>query len=353
MLYYLIPYFFITFLSLNIYFKKLKVTWQMLLFLLLPAILVAGLKGNVGTDSIFYLGLLEDYRLYGDSLMRYEPGYELLNKIIVYMGATPRLGVAIIAVISTAILSVAYSRSRNEMILLALIVFPLYFYDFTMNGLRYGLSFCIATLAVDALYRKNFFYVAVWGIMAFTMQYSSLLIILLFLSVLVPKKYLIIFLILLTLIFLVSPNSFAFFTDRISDKQNLYTEIFAPSFVSGLAPLLTVLILYINFLYFHRGLKYSKLIHIIMIAEILSFVMAKFTYAGLRFQGAFMYGMILYLKNNTKLDQLHWRYITVFFIMSIFSILVFFKNITTVVEDNYTPFLPYKFFWEEKYQDRL
>lgn len=353
MLYYLVPYFFITFLSLNIYIKKLKVSWQMLLFLLLPAILIVGLKGNVGTDSIFYLGLLEDYRLYGESRMTFEPGFELLNKAIAYTGATPRLGVAIIAVISTLLLTKSYSRSKNEMILLTLIVFPLFFYDFTMNGLRYGLSFCIATLAIDALYQKKYWYFAIWAIIAFTIQYSSLLIIALFLSVLVPKKNIIIITLLLGIFFVVSPNSFSFFMDRIADKQGAYSEIYAPGITSGLAPLLMVTFLYFNFLYFKKDTKYSKLIHTIVICEVLSFVIAKFTYAGLRFQGAFLYGMILYLKNNTQSLQLHWRYIVNFSIASIFSILLFVKNITVKVEDDYTPFLPYKFFWEEKHHDKL
>lgn len=353
MLYYLVPYIFITFLSLNIYFKKLKVTWQMLLFLLLPAILVAGLRGNVGTDSIFYLGLLEDYRLYGESRMSYEPGFEILNKVIAAAGATPRLGVAIIAVISTLVLCKAFSRSRNEMILFALVLFPLFYYDFTMNGLRYGLSFCLATLAVDALYKKKYWYFALWGILAFTMQYSSLLILLLFLSVLIPKKYIIIVVALLGLLFVASPGSFAFFLDRLSDKQDAYSEIYAPAFTSGLAPLLVVFFLYANFLYFHRGHKYSKLVHTVVICEVLSFVIAKFTYAGLRLQGVFMYCMILYIKNNTKPIQMPWRYIANYTILSLLAILLFFKNIQTVVEDDYTPFLPYNFFWEEKHPDRL
>lgn len=352
MLYYLIPYVFITFLSLNIYFKKLKVTWQMILFLLLPAILIFALKGNIGTDSIFYLGFLEDYRLYGESNVKYEPGFELLNKVIVYMGATPRLGVAIIGMISTFILCKSFSRSRNEMILLALVVFPIFFYDFTMNGIRYGLSFCIATLAVDALYKKKYWYFGIWAIVAFTIQYSSLLILLLFVSVLIPKKYIIIFAVLLGFLFAVSPESFAFFLDRLSDKQNGYSELYAPSITSGLFPLLSVFFLYANFLYFHRGCKYSKLVHAVVIFEVLSFVIAKFTYAGLRLQGVFMFCMILYIKNNTKPTQMHWREIINYSILSLLAILIFLKNIT-VVHDEYTPFLPYKFFWEEKYPDKL
>jgi len=169
-----------------------------------------------------------------------------------------------------------------------------------MNGMRYGLSFCLATLAIDGLYRKKYWHFAIWGIIAFTIQYSSLLLILLFLSVLVKKKYIIIFAIILGGFTLIFPTMFVFFMDHLSDKQNAYGEIYAPGFVSGLAPLLVVLFLYLNFLYFHRGTNYSKLIHTILIFEVLSFIIAKFTYAGLRLQGVFLYGMIIFLKNIQK-----------------------------------------------------
>ncbi|PQA95867.1 hypothetical protein B0A69_05730 [Chryseobacterium shigense] len=319
----------------------------------MPALLVVVLRGNVGTDSFFYLALLQDYKMYGESPMRYEPGFEFLGKALVFLGASPRAGVALIALISSGILFKVYSRSRNEMILLALLVFPLFFYDFTMNGIRYGLSFCVATLAVDKLYQKKYRQFAVWGIVAFLIQYSSLLILLLFVSVLIKKKYQIFFVAILSLFIIVSPSMFSFFMERVSNKSEDYSQLYAPSFVSGLGPLFVVLLMYVNFLWFNRGEKYSKLVHTIFICELLSFIFAKFSYAGLRFQGAFMYCMIIYLKNNSKKIDLPWKYTVNLAIVSVFSILLFAKNITTVVQDELTPFLPYHFFWEEKYPDRL
>ena len=352
MLFYLFPYIYILFVSLNLYFAKIKVNFWILLFLLIPALLVVVLRGNVGTDSFFYLALLQDYRLYGESAMKYEPGFELLGKFIAFLGATPRQGVALIALISSAILCKAYSRSRNEMILFALLVFPLFFYDFTMNGMRYGLSFCLATLAVDGLYQKKYKVFVIWGIAAFLMQYSALLILLLFISVLIKKKYQIAFGIMLLGVIVISPSLFSFFVERVSNKSEDYSQLYSPSFVSGLGPLCMVLLMYVNFLWYHRKEKYSNLIHIIMVCEILGFVFAKFSYAGLRFQGAFMYCMLIYLKNNTKVI-LPWKYTVNLFLMSVFAILLFYKNITTPVEDELTPFLPYHFYWQEKYPDRL
>lgn len=349
MLYYLLPYFYILFVSLNIFFSKLKIikTWHLLL-IILPALLIILLRGNVGTDTFYYLGLLEDYRNYGESHARYEPGFELLGKVIIKLGFSPRAGLALIGFITTYILCKAYSKSKSQMLLFALLVFPLYYYDFTMNGIRYGLSFSIATLAIDSLYNKKYKNFTIWSIIALSIQYSSLLVIFPFLSTLIKKKYLIFIGILLAVPFFLFPEYFMFITDRIAGKRDAYSESFAPSIFSGLGPLTIVFLMYINFIWFHRKKKYSSLIHIILICEIASFILAKFTYAGLRFQGAFMYTMIVYLKNNTdKLIKLRKYYIN-HIALSVIGILIFVKNISVKLEDDYTPFLPYKFYWEEK-----
>lgn len=353
MFFYIVPYFYILFISLNIYFSRIKtIKFWYVVALLFPAILVFFLRGNVGTDTFFYIGLLDDYVHYGYSNMKYEPGFEFLGKTIVFLGFNPRFGVAFISLITTIILCKSYSRSKNELMLLAMLVFPLFFYDFTMNGIRYGLSFSIATLAVDYLYRKKNVAFTILGIVACSIQYSAVLVFLPFLLALVEKKYIIILSFLLAVIYFVFPENVAFITDRISGKRDAYSEIFAPSLTSGLAPMLIVLALYINFLWFNRGKQFSKVIHIILVLEILSFIMAKFTYAGLRFQGAFMYCMIVYLKNNSQNINIR-KYTLNLVFLSVIGILLFVKNITTGVENELTPFLPYKFFWEERYLDKI
>lgn len=354
MFFYILPYLFILFISLNLFYSRIKkIKFWYLLILILPALLVAVLRGNVGTDSFFYLGLFEDYRHYGESRARYEPGFEMLGKALMGIGLTPRAGVAMVAVLSTLLLCWAFSKTKNQMLLFALILFPLFYYDFTMNGIRYGLSFTLATVGIDSLYRKKYTAFAVWSLLALSMQYSAVLVFIPFVSVLIKKKYILAIAVLLGGVFLLFPEYFAFITDRISGKRDSYSQIYAPSITSGLAPLLVVAALYINYLWFNRGRKVSKVIHIIFLCEIASFVLAKFTYAGLRFQGAFMFAMIVFLKNNSEKIVKIKKYSGNLVLLSIMSILLFVKNITTVVEGELTPFLPYKFYWEEQFKDRL
>lgn len=350
MLYYILPYFYITFFSLILYFSNIKSIrgWQIFI-LLIPAILVFSLRGNVGTDTYYYLGLLDDYMHYGESLARYEPGFEILGKNLTFLGLSPRFALATIGLITTFILCKAYAKSKRQMLVFTLLVFPLFFYDFTMNGIRYGLAFSLATLAVDSIYQKKYRTATIWGLIAFSMQYSSLLVILPFIGALISKRYIIFFIILLVGFFLTTPDFFSLITDTIAGKRDAYSEIFAPSLFSGLAPFIIVLLMYAFFL-FISDKRNSKLIHIIFLLETLSFIMTKFTYAGLRFQGVFMYCMILYLKNN--LDYIDPRYMkrVVYFLLflCLIGILLFIKNISVSVSGDMSPFLPYKFFWEER-----
>lgn len=350
MIYYLFPYLYMIFFSLILYLSNLKSVkgWQIFI-LLLPAILVFALRGNVGTDTYNYLGLLDDYMHYGESLAKYEPGFEILGKFLTYLGLNPRFALATIGLITTIILCKSYAKSKRQMLIFVLLVFPLFFYDFTMNGIRYGLSFSLATLAVDSIYRKKYSNATMWALIAFSMQYSSILVILPFVGALVKKRYIIFFILILVGAFFVSPELFSLITDRIAGKRDAYSEFFAPSLLSGLAPLLIVLTMYGSFLYFSNDRRSLRLMHIILIFEIISFILSKFTYAGLRFQGVFMYCMILYLKYNVDfIDSNRMRkYVYVFILLSIFGILLFIKNIAVIVDGDLSPFLPYKFFWEE------
>ncbi|WP_227562722.1 EpsG family protein [Acinetobacter calcoaceticus] len=318
--------------------------------LLMPAVLVFALRGNVGTDTYYYLALLDDYMYYGESAAKYEPGFEFLGKILIYLGLSPRIALASIGLITTLLLCKSFSASKRQMLVLMLLVFPLYFFDFTMNGIRYGLSFSLAAIAVDKLYLKKYRSATMWAVIAISMQYSAALVILPFVGTLVKKRYIFIFISLLVLAYLTSPTLFSLFTDRISGKTDAYSEIFSPSLLSGLAPLLIVLVLYTAFLYFNKNNFSSKLIHIILLLEILSFIMAKFTYAGLRFQGVFMFCMILYLKHSIDAININHirKFVYVLILLSLIGIILFIKNIYVTVDGDMSPYLPYKFFWEEQ-----
>lgn len=334
--------------------KLQKVKWWYIVILLFPAILTFSLRGNVGTDTYIYLVFLENTSsnssFYSEGYTRFEPGFEFLGMLLGLLGLSPRMSLATIGMITTIILCKAYSVTKRQLLLFTIVVFPLFFYDITMNGIRYGLSFSLATLAIDSLYRKKYKFTALWGSLAFSMQFSSALVLFPFITALIRKKYLILLVSIFILIGLMFPASFSFLTERIAGKQNAYANVFAPSIFSGLAPLVMVFIMYVNYLIFYNKNSYNKIIHFIFLFEVLSFIFSKYSYAGLRFQGAFMYCMIVYLKNNIEYISAYQfkKYFLGLLLINIIGILIFIKNISGSVPGDLSPFLPYRFFWQEQ-----
>ncbi|MFP3597590.1 EpsG family protein [Chryseobacterium sp. SIMBA_029] len=350
--YYLIPYIYIFFLWINYYFNKVDFQRKnLLLFVfLLPAFLIAVLRGNIGTDTFFYLGLfsLHEKGMVTDG---YEPGFLLLTFLISKLGLGARFGVALISVITSFLLIKLFSRSKETIALFVVVFFPIFYFDFTMNGIRYGLSFALAAWAVHYLYEKKYLYTTILSVVAISIQYSALLIVLVFISNLIKKKYIFIFLgIFLVLMTLTS--TFDFFLDHLAGKQKSYSHIQSPGAFSGIGPLIQFLFIYFCFLFYSDKKSSKKLLHIILILEIISFIIAKFTYAGLRLQTTFLFTLIIYILNNIDLLEIKNRSMFMFrmIIISLFSTAMFMKNITSVGdEEQLTPFLPYKFFWEQSY----
>ncbi|WP_346238516.1 EpsG family protein [Niabella insulamsoli] len=348
MLYYILPYIFLLLVTLYFYYNRQikQIGFFHLFFALFPAFLIAILRGDVGTDTLNYLGFFEGKLINPEMGEQYEPGFELLGWIMSMTGMSPRFNVALVAVITTWILCKSFSRSKPEMMLFSLLIFPMYYWDFTMNGIRYGLSFSIVTIAIDALYRHKYLRFLILSIIAVSIQYSALLIVLVFLFPLVKKRYLVLIIGGFIGLLAVLPNAFEFFMTRLYDKQDAYKDLTAPSGLSGLAPLSFFLILYVVFIVYGKGKFF--LLHILLIGEILSFIIARYTYAGLRLQGVFVFAIILFAKNNYKYIDRPNRYFRYIIVLNFLAFLIFIKNIVVIVPGDRAPFLPYKFYWEEK-----
>lgn len=346
---YVVPYIYITLLTLGYCFSNSKKEGgRLLLFLfILPALLIAVLRGNIGTDTYFYLGMFQNYQEgYTMADMEYEPGFLLLGYIISQLGFGPRAGVAIIGLITTMLLLGLFSKTKDKIALFGLVFFPIFYVDFTMNGLRYGLSFAIAGWAVYYLYQKKYITFGILSVLALSMQYSALIVIAPFLASLVRKKYLILFFaVMLPLIFLT--NTFNFILTHLAGKQDAYKNIQAPGALSGVATLIIFLLIYFFFIYYSEKKTPLKLLTSILVLELISFGIARFTYAGLRIQSAFLFVLIIFVYNNLpQLEKRQWF----FFRMSIVSLLsfaIFYKNLSASDINDLTPFIPYKFYWQE------
>ena len=348
MIFYIIPYLFVLIFCFFIYKNDSykKISFSVVFILLLPALLVALFRGNVGTDTINYLTNYEMKYSQIQGVNEFEPGFEILSDIFVQLGFTSKMFVNAIALLSTLFLSISFSGKKERTLLLLLVLFPLFFFDFTMNGLRYGLSFSIASIAIDVYYKKRMVLFSVLAIIAISIQYSSFLIILVFLMDRLKFKQIVFLISVFTLIIILFWSYFEMIYLYLTLKQDAYKDSQSPGITSGLAPLLLFLILSTAFSKYSLKEFELKGLYILIFFELISFVIAKFTYAGLRFQTLFLFALIVYIKNNLSAILNYKKFMTVNLIVSFISILVFFKNIILIVEDDQSPFLPYKFFWE-------
>ena len=348
MLFYTIPYLFVLLLSSAFYkLKKIDVPNPIVLFLmLLPATLVSLLRGDVGIDTLNYLGYFKDLRSGNEALQAHEPGFELLSRIIDLLGFNERVNIALISFLTICLLCNSFSKTKNQLLLFSWVVFPLYFVDMTMNGLRYGLAFAIASNAVDALYRKKNFKALLIGLVAISMQYSVALLVFPFLMFNANKKFAIFLAIGLAII---ASGIFAFsplILTYLYDKQDAYKDLLAPAVTSGLVPLIFFIVLFSSFILLSRRKEVSYLLYVFLVLEIISFGIAKITYAGLRLQTLFVFALLIYIKQHFHLIEKRRIFLYILFSVGILSFLILWKNLTAEIEDVQAPMIPYKFFWK-------
>ena len=131
------------------------------------------------------------------------------------------------------------------------------------------------------------------------------------------------------------------------DKKDAYTDVYAPSITSGLFPILIFLLLFYLFKKNMYALKVPRILYLILILEIISFIIAKFTYAGLRFQNLFLFVLLVFVVQNLNLLNFKTFSKKLIFI-SCLSLSLFVKNISTIAPDGISAFVPYNFYWEER-----
>lgn len=348
MYYYIIPYFFLLSGSLlikNYNFHK-SILILVLFSFLFPAILVVVLRGNIGTDTMQYLRHFGSLSVEG-YLDTYEPVFNYFVAFINLFGFNDHFDVAIVGFLTIFLLIKSFSNSRESVLLFIFILFPVFFYDLSINTLRAGLAFALSSLALDYLYEKKKLKFILFAFLSIFTQYSSFLIILFFLVFNLEKKYLIGLIILIVMILTFGLSFFANNLGYLYNKQDAYKDIISPSITSGLAPLILFLLIFATFLYYTFKTRSNSLLVLILIFEILSFLLAKISYAGLRFQLLFLYALILLIKQEQNVITDKRSFFKVIFVIGLMGFVLTMKNITSINDESESAFVPYRFFWQE------
>ena len=346
MFFYVFPYIIVFVFSIYIYkLKKQKIGAFNLFVILLPALLVAIFRGNIGVDTATYSRYFLDKINQTTESDKFEYGFEKIIDLFVFLNLNITGIFAVIAILTTITLSMTFSGSKNSAILLFLVFFPLFYVDSTMNALRYGLSFSIASLAVDFLIKKKLHFFVLASSIAISIQITSVVILASFLIARFNWKLILVLSVIIS--FFLSDISQSILPYLI-DKKEAYSLSYSPSKLSGIFPLIFFIILYGLFVINVKSTKVFPEIHLFLILEVFSFILAKYSYSGLRFQLLFLYALIISIKNGFDFMKSNQTFFKSLFILSILFFAVFIKNIVTVESDLDSKYLPYEFFWERK-----
>lgn len=339
---YLLPFLWLGGITLMTYISKIRLKnykW-ILLVALLPAIIIAVISGDSGTDKAYYYSWI--YNTFNGNFDKvvYEPGFKYLTFFIAQIYPSEYFVIPIVGVITSIFLILAFSSNKWHLLIFGFFLFPFFYYDMTMNGLRFGLSFAISAYAGKLVLEKKMKLFLIFGLIAVSMQYSSvIIIILMYFSQIKFKK---IHLLLLIIIGYAINNILDF--GYLDNKADAYKDLTRPSGISGLSPLLLFLLIF--FLNWFLNKKIKTIFFIIFALEIGSFILSLSSYSGLRFQNLFIFTLLIFVAFFQDLQTFKKRYLIFFILIGVMSFSMKVRNFMNEDRDVITPFLPYEFYWE-------
>ncbi|MFZ3139353.1 EpsG family protein [Polaromonas sp.] len=311
-----------------------------------PLAFLAVFRGNVGTDTSAYLEII---RATSESteLVSIEPLFYGLSAGLMFLFNNEKVVLAVFGVLITLILLAASSKLEKSGTVFGACVIPIFYQAMTMNGVRYGLSFSIVVFATVFFlhgYRKSFFFIA---LLAGLIHLSGLMLAFLFYIFFVKTiKLQMFFMVLLTGLLLA-----VFFSDIILTKIPSYMDFKSPSIFSGTSIfLLSLLAIYVLGNLEGVGFYLSFRAFWIIFIVISSFVLSKFSYAGLRFQSLILFLIFLVMQYKIASENIvvkNRNYMILIFI-GLLGLGFNFNNYINEEPDGESPFIPFKFVWAEQ-----
>ena len=268
---YVIPYILILFVGVLTLFSKFSLNSARLIFLffLLPVFFLVIFRGNIGVDTEVYESIIDYYILTGEC--RVEPLFCFISEPIYSLVNRSDFTLRVITAIFCILFYFAFSKTKNDIVVASLFIFPVFFYDMSTNGIRYGLAFILFKLLFDGLTKKSILTIPIY----ISIQSSSLLLVILsFINKINLKKIALIVLILAPIFYLLIGGTY------LTQRIEAYSGNPSPNLYSGILNFLLGFLIISTLRYFRRILLKEFFIYftILLSFQILSY----FTYAGLR-----------------------------------------------------------------------
>lgn len=336
MIYYFIPYVFLIFMS--ILSLKIKGNGYKLLFFLglIPATLIVVLRGLTGTDTYTYLTMLNSTQSQIDgNYYNVELAFLMYTKIIRVFDISPQIALNFLGLLICIFLYINFSKFKNSFIIFSSLIFPVFFYDMTMNGVRYGLAFALSVPfilePISNLMKitrgKIYFILAI-------LNHNSVLLFIFFkiTSYLNIKNFII--------SIIIASGIFYTIRDYLLFKFNDYSNFEAPGALSGLQPLiLMIAICILNTVFCIKNLKRN--IYMLFL-QIFFYGITQISYAGIRFQFAVLFFMMVCLATD-EISKNYKIYLIFLYFIGFLGFILKSRNMIDGIGIGMSPFLPYTF----------
>lgn len=307
--------------------------------------LIVILRGNVGTDTGNYESIISG--IYFDSFL-YQPTEIGFNFSVVLLKLTGISSSAIILRLLTAVymfllfLIIREAKANFQQIILIFFI-PATVFVFSMNALRLGISINLFILAL-LFFKRNRILFYSFLLLSISFHVTIVLVMPLFFIFQknsIRKLLSIFFLLFLAIIF------FVIFHQHIGNKLELYSDYSSPNPYSGLSSVLSFMML-IPFIWTYPTNSRYKIFFVSVMTMLItiSFVIAKFSYAGLRMLQLYvLFSPIIFvymsnIKYGTQQLKKHsfWLLLFATFIYTLFILKNFFDS-----SDSPYGFIPYSF----------
>ena len=339
---YLLPFLFLAGVTLMTYVSKINLkSYKMILFIgLIPAALIAILSGDSGTDKLSYYNWIS--RTFSGHMdeIAYEPGFKYLTYGLSFIYPSEYFIIPVVGLLTSIFLWLAFSNNKWQLIVFTFLLFPYFYFDMTMNGLRYGLSFAISAYAAKLIVDKKVKSFFIFGLLAVSMQYSSIVIIAMIYFSRIDFKKIHTVLLVVVVYVLFNVLDIGYFDTKV----DMYKDLTKPSGISGVSPLILFTLIFC--LNWSLNKKLSKTFFIIFGLQIASFILSLSSYSGLRFQSLFIFTLLIYIAFFQEVQEFKRRYVIYFILIGFMSFSLKIRNFMSEENEIKTPFLPYEFYWE-------
>lgn len=310
----------------------------------IPCIALAVLRGQVGVDTPNYVSAIEVLRDVGEPIELFEPLFEQILLVLSRLPLPPLGVLAVVSLTTTVLLLRGWWLVERDMVLFTGI-FAVYFFDMTMNGLRFGLAFAVITVAAAALVRGRVILFVALVSAASLIQITSVLMGAVLLlchefrwrSVLVTGLF-------AALIALA-------FGDYLLFKLLANEVLQKPGALSGVSTLAlsgALLAVWAS----RRDLRAGAKGKIAMLATLAlaAYAVAQISYAGLRLLSLVAFVTALALACHMRKAELRFDKRTALMVIAIGVVFGALKlrNMAQSDEDAEAPFVPYHFMWDER-----